>query len=66
MFRHVSLGWEEMLGPHHPRTLEMVNYLRQLDMEVTENEGQNTDVGQKPSSERDRWKNFTATEKDEG
>ena len=41
MFQRAALGREKVLGPHHPHTLEVVNYLRQLDVEVTENEGQN-------------------------
>jgi tetratricopeptide (TPR) repeat protein len=40
MFQRAVLGREKVLGPHHPYTLEVVNYLRQLDVEVTENEGQ--------------------------
>jgi len=58
MFQRAVLGREKVLGPHHPHTLEVVNYLRQLDVEVTENEGQNTDVGHNPSRKRDRWKNL--------
>ena len=58
MFQRVVLVREKVLGPHHPHTLEVVNNLRQLDVEVTENEGQNTDVGHNPSRKRDRWKNL--------
>ena len=39
MFQRAVLVREKVLGPHHPHTLEVVNYLRQLDAEVTENEG---------------------------
>jgi tetratricopeptide (TPR) repeat protein len=58
MFQRAILGREKVLGPHHPHTLEVVNYLRQLDAKVTENEGQNTDVGHNPLRKRDRWKNL--------
>jgi tetratricopeptide (TPR) repeat protein len=40
MFQRAVLGRAKVLGPRHPHTLEVVNYLRQLDVKVTENEGQ--------------------------
>jgi Tfp pilus assembly protein PilF len=58
MFQRAVLGRAKVLGPRHPHTLEVINYLRQLDVEVTENERQNTDVGHNPSRKRDRWKNI--------
>jgi tetratricopeptide (TPR) repeat protein len=63
MFQRAVWGREKVLGPHHPRTLEVVNYLRQLDVEVTENEGQNTDVGHNPSRKRTRRKNLLRLKK---
>jgi hypothetical protein len=56
MFQRAVRGREKVLGPHHLHIL-VINYLRQLDVEVTESEGQNTDVGHNPSRKRDRWKN---------
>ena len=39
MFQRAVSGREKVLGPHHPHTLEVVNDLRELDVEVTKTEG---------------------------
>jgi tetratricopeptide (TPR) repeat protein len=54
MFQRATLGREKMLGPRHPQTLEAINYLRQLDVKVTEMKGQNTDVVHNPLRKRNR------------
>jgi len=36
MLHRAVLGRQKVLGPHHPYTLKIVNYLKQLDVEVAE------------------------------
>ena len=40
-FQRAVLGREKVLGPSHPHTLEVINYLKQVSGEVKRNENQN-------------------------
>jgi hypothetical protein len=63
MFQRAVLRREKMLKPHYFHILEVINYLRQLDVEVTENEDQNIDVDHNLSKKRARRKNLPQLKK---